>query len=59
MAVLFTVQDTLQSYSESGYAGCFDTILYLEQLQVYERALRCIPEPLYSIDQDAAVFVTV
>ena len=42
-----------------GYSGCFDTILYLEQLQVYERALRCIPEPMYSVDQDAAMFVTV
>ena len=34
-------------------------LLCLEQLQVYERALRCIPEPEFSVDQDAAVFVTV
>ena len=42
-----------------GYSGCFSKILYVEQLQVYERALRCIPEPMYSVDQDAAMFVTV
>ena len=40
-----------------GYSGCFSKILYVEQLQVYERALRCIPEPMYSVDED--VFVTV
>ena len=31
----------------------------LFQLQVYERALKCIPEPDYSVDKEAAIFVTV